>query len=154
MSSHEPQRLPAPRALMPALTALFALTALTGGCCGGEDEDDPPPAEIYNQTPFYLHIFHPDEVFLYVPPGGKVEVDVQSTSGGLVVATAAGQAVEAKGTGPVPQCCSTDCGSVNVHYTHQSGQFTFQSTSPSCGGDGSCPHIYARGRARALRTAG
>lgn len=120
-----------------------ALTATIGGCCGGDDDDvSGGLATLKNQTPYYVHYFLPDQVLLYVAPNKTIQVDLdEDNDGRFLVAIAPGQKAKGSDDAHARLCCDGRCGLVTA--TWSGAGFSAQVQGSSCGGEGSCPYVYA-----------
>jgi hypothetical protein len=137
------------RGVSRAVALLVALEA--GGCCG--DGTETGTVYVTNETPYFLHVLHPDETMLYLPPGESTHFESQGTAT-LTVVIAPGQGVEAR-VDETLSCCTNDddgsreCGSARA--TWEDG-LVVAASFPTCdNSDGSCPFVYSHdGQAFAL----
>lgn len=127
----------------PARVFLPALAVLLGGACCYEDSDDAMvgTAFVVNETHVYLHVFHPDAVTLYLPPGATTSIDVFDPHATFEILIAPGQDTEGVlrlGGLCCRQSGQQDCGFTTVRID-AAGEFVDE-TEP-----GQCPDVHGCG---------
>lgn len=125
---------------------VFLCSAGLSSCCKDSDDITPGSVTFTNETPFFVHLLHPVENQLFVPPGQQVTVFEVTEGAEVSVLFSPGQEV----SGIVMEhagCCTgddfIDCASLTAKLE---GDELFTDVSePSCPSDGggSCPYVFA-----------